>query len=149
MSTLRLRLMHREALQRLDDADLLHRASGPEGGSNSVHLHEVAVKKRASRGHAYEAILGALPTDLRNRLLKIAGERIGPSSLSTDALAILKEWGKNFVSLRYPYERYESLSEVQQAALGPQWLVNGGRLEDATFRYYPGAGAGHRSRAQV
>ncbi len=150
MSTLRFRIMHREALQRLTDAEVLYRASAIDAPSDSVHLlqllglelllklvHEVVLQEKSKHRHAYEKIFQALPTHLQSRLLKLAGERIGPSILSRDAISVLKEWGRNFIALRYPYERYDSLTEEQYAALGKQWLDAGAPIEDATFRYHP------------
>jgi len=52
-------------------------------------------------------------------------------------LAVLAEWGSNFVSHRYPYERYENLTENEYRALGRAWVDNGASLEDAAFRYHP------------
>ena len=150
MSTLHLRLMHREALQRLADAEVLHRASAIDAPSASIHLlqllglelllklvHEVVLQEKSTHSHAYEKIFQALPVHLQNRLLKLAEERIGPSILSRDAIPVLKEWGRNFIDLRYPYERYESLTEEQYAALGKQWVAKGAPMEEASFRYHP------------
>lgn len=142
--------MHREALQRLTDAEVLHRASAIDAPSDSVHLlqllglelllklvHQVVLQEKSKHRHAYEQIFQALPAQLQSRLLKLAGDRIGPSALSRDAISVLKEWGKNFIDLRYPYERYESLTEDQYAALGKQWVEKGGAIEEAIFRYHP------------
>lgn len=150
MITLRLRLMHQEALQRLADADALRRSTRFDVGSDSVYLlqllglelllkllYEVALQKKASHCHAYEKIFKALPNGLQGKLLELIGERIGPSALSRDAVPILKDWGKNFIALRYPYERYQSFTEEQYAALGEQWIAKGSRIEEATFRYHP------------
>lgn len=150
MSTLRLRLMHREALQRLMDAEVLHSASAVDAPSGSVHLlrllglelllklvHEVVLHKKSKHRHAYEEIFQALPPDLQSRLLKLTGERIGPSALSKDPISVLKEWGRNFIDQRYPYERYDSLTEEQYAALGKHWINSGASIENATFRYHP------------
>ena len=111
--------MHRKALQRLTDAEVLHSVNAIDAPSDSVHLlqllglelllklvHEVVLKKKSAHRHAYEKIFQALPVQLQNRLLTLAGKRIGPSSLSRDAISVLKEWGKNFIDLRYLYERY-------------------------------------------
>lgn len=130
--------MHREALQRLTDAEVLHRASAIDAPSDSVHLlqllglelllklvHQVVLQEKSKHRHAYEQIFQALPAQLQSRLLKLAGDRIGPSALSRNAISVLKEWGKNFIDLRYPYERYESLTEDQYAALGKQWVEKG------------------------
>lgn len=145
-----LRLMHREALQRLTDAKVLHRASAIDAPTDSVHLlqllglelllklvHEVVLQEKSKHRHAYEEIFQAFPAHLQSRLLRLAGERIGPSTLSRDAISVLKEWGRNFIDLRYPYERYDSFTEEQYAALGKQWIESGAPIEDATFRYYP------------
>lgn len=145
-----LHLMYREALQRLDDAEVLYGASSINTRSDSVHLlqllglelllkliHEVTVQKKLNHSHAYEKIFQELPDYVQDRLLRVAGERIGPSALSEDAVAVLKEWGQNFIALRYPYERYESLTEEQYRALGEQWVAKGCPSEEATFRYHP------------
>jgi len=150
MNALRLRLMHREALQRLEDAEALCRASRVDTRSNSVHLlqllglelliklvHEVVLQKKSDHRHAYEKIFEALPDHLQSRLLKLASERIGPSGLSKNAESIFKEWGENFIALRYPYERYESLTEEEYVALGEEWVAKGGPIDEATFRYHP------------
>ena len=40
------------------------------------------------------------------------------------------------MALRYPYERYENLTEEQHLSLGDQWVAKGAPLEEATFRYH-------------
>ncbi len=97
----------------------------------------MGLQEKSRHHHAYEKIFQALPAHLQSRLLKLAGERIGPSRLSRDAASVLKEWGRNFIDLRYPYERYESLTEEQYAALGKEWAAKGAPADVATFRYYP------------
>lgn len=129
---------------------MLERASQFDARSDSVHLlqllglelflklvHEVVLQKKPNYGHAYQKIFEALPGPIQGKLLNLVGDRIGPSALSNDASSILKEWGENFIALRYPYERYESLTEEQYAALGEQWVAKGGPIDEATFRYYP------------
>ncbi|SPA02789.1 hypothetical protein CBM2626_B30107 [Cupriavidus taiwanensis] len=43
----------------------------------------------------------------------------------------------NFVSLRYPYERYDKLSESEYHAFGRDWVESGASLEDATSATTP------------
>ena len=148
MSTLRLRLMRQEALQRLEDARVLATAS-TSAFSNSAHLlsllgfelllklvYELAVGSRA-QGHKYQALFAGLPSAVQQSLLNTASERIGPSSLSTVPEKVLSDWSDNFVKLRYPYEKYEGMTEVEYQRLGEEWVARDGPLEDATFRYHP------------
>ena len=142
--------MYREALQRLEDAEVLYRASSVGAPMDSVHFlqllglelllklaYEVALQRKAPSNHKYHEIFQDLPATMKNTLLELAEKRIGPSSLTNDALLVLKEWGKNFIDLRYPYEQYESFSEDEYSELGKKWLENGASIEEATFKYYP------------
>ena len=151
MSVLRLRLMHREGLERLNDAEVLAGASAIRNSSNSAHLlsllglelllklvYEVSLDSRA-HGHKYDEIFLALPPPMQETVLKNARARIGPSALDTDAdvRIVLREWSENFVALRYPYERYEGMTEAQYQRLGAEWIAKDSPLKEATFRYYP------------
>jgi HEPN domain-containing protein len=144
MSNFYLTLMHREALRRLEDAQLL------AGRGDSAHLlsllgmelllklvHEVAVGRKTSHGHKYELIFRDLPDETKNEIIQRAGNRIGPSELNTAAPDILKKWGENFITLRYPYEKYEGLTEEEYHRLGAEWIEAGAPVEKALFRYFP------------
>jgi hypothetical protein len=149
MNELRLRLMHREALQRLRDAETLSEAMALGEQSDSPHLLRLlglelllkvvfeSVLQKPAHGHQYENLFKELPSDLQVRLLSLAGERVGPSALAENHAAVFKEWGQNFVALRYPWERYTALSEEQYIKLGNEWVAKGAPLEEAMFRYYP------------
>lgn len=154
MNELKLRLMLREASQRLEDADLLSNASTTYKSDSAYLLrllglelllkciHELTLGEPPKRtglgkGHSYAAIFMALPDEAQSRILQIAGERIGPSELSNNAVRVLEEWGKNFSALRYPYEKYELLSEQQYREQGERWMRAGAPLDEAVFRYYP------------
>ncbi len=136
--------MHREALRRLDDAKVL------AGRGDSAHLlsllglelllkliHEVTLERKTTHRHKYESIFSDLPTEIQETILKIARTRIGPSVLNSDPLKVLEEWGKNFIGLRYPYEKYEGLTEAEYSRLGEKWVEAGGLLDEAQFRFYP------------
>jgi hypothetical protein len=142
--------MYREAQQRLDDAERLSNAFEIGEHSDSPYLlellglelllkliYEVNSGKPSSHKHEYEKIYNDLPSGIQERLINLAGEWIGPSGLNDRTDEILKEWGKNFIALRYPYEKYKGFSEEQYRKLGTDWLASGGELEKATFRYHP------------
>ena len=152
MSTFRLKLMHAEAAKRLSDAELLIEAD-PLGSRryDSDHLlkllgvelllkfvFEVEVGKEAnSYGHDYPSLFCDLPTQTQDRIIELCGKRVGPSEFSSKNLQILKEWSRNFVALRYPFERYKNMTEEQYRATSARWLQKGAKLESATFRFYP------------
>ncbi len=149
MNNVRLRLMHQEALRRLRDAETLSAAMGLGEESDSPYLLRLlglelllkfvfeSVLRKPGRGHEYEKLFNELPSDLQSRLLLLAGEHVGPSALASNHQLVLQEWGKNFIALRYPWERYDGLSEEQYARVGDEWAANGAPLEGATFRYHP------------
>lgn len=149
MNKLKLRLMHKEALQRLQDAETLSQAMALGERSDSAYLLQLlglelllklvfeSALSKPGRGHEYEKLFSELPRDLQARLLSLAGERVGPSALAEDHESVLKEWGQNFIGLRYPWERYATLSEEQYSTVGDAWVAKGAPLEEATFRYHP------------
>lgn len=149
INKLRLRLMHQQALQRLSDSELLHNASDDGDQFDSQYLlrllgMELLLKvvfektlHEKAHGHRYDKLFKRLPEDLQDRLIRLAGERIGPSGLTDNAQSLFKEWGQNFVALRYPWERYDGLSEDQYATLEEKWIAEGAPLKKATFRYHP------------
>lgn len=152
MDHLRLLLMHREAVRRLSDARLLVEAD-PLGSrrADSDHLLELLglelllkflfefehFRKADEFGHNYKDIFSALRPETQARLISLCGERIGPSAFTQDATNILAEWGRNFVGLRYPFERYKGFSEEKYAAASARWLKKEAKLVSATFKFYP------------
>jgi len=92
---------------------------------------------RAPKHHRYAEIFKLLPDQVGAELLELAGQRIGPSELSTQPIKVLEELGGNFAGLRYPWERYEGLSEKQYDGLGPAWVAAGAPDDQAKFRHYP------------
>ncbi len=149
MNVLKLRLMHQEALQRLQDAETLHKALKHSERTNSPHLLRLlglelllkcvfeSVVGRPGHGHEYQKLFDELPLAIQERLLSLAGERVGPSALAGNHLAILKEWGQNFIALRYPWERYANMSEEQYSKIADDWMERGAPIEEAEFRYHP------------
>jgi hypothetical protein len=147
MGTVRHRLMRRESESRLAAAQLLKDAMD---GSDSAYLLdllafelllkiivEMTTQSAAPPHHSYEKIFGSLPQRTQTEILRLAGERIGPSALTTDYLGVLKELGSNFVKLRYPYEKYSHMSEPEYAEVGAKWIAAGADDATAGFRYHP------------
>ncbi|GBG15805.1 uncharacterized protein NMK_3417 [Novimethylophilus kurashikiensis] len=149
MDKLKLRLMYQEALQRLKDAETLSQVIPLGERTDSAYIlqllglelllkivFETALSKPGV-GHKYEKLFGELPQSLQTRLLASANKRVQHSELAINHERVLEEWGKNFVDLRYPWERYATLSEEQYSSLGEEWVSKGAPLEEATFRYHP------------
>lgn len=137
-------LMHRDALRFLEDAKLL------ANRGDSAHLlvllgfelllklvHEVTLGRKTKHLHKYQLIFSDLPPATQEEILKVARTRIGPSNLNSAPLDIFTDWGKNFIDLRYCYEKYEGLSEEEYLNLGKAWEESGAKPEEATFRYHP------------
>ena len=139
--------MRRESERRLSAAQLL-RASGDE--SDSAYLLEllafelllkltleIATQSKAPNHHHYDAIFCSIPVQTQSEILRIAGGRVGPSSLSSSHVGVLKDLGSNFVKLRYPFEKYSDMTESEYAAAGAKWIASGAANTDADFRYHP------------
>ena len=146
MSIVRHDLMRQEIDKRLRAAQLLRAASDD---SDSAYLLELiafelllklTVKEATqveARGHLYDERFNLLPAQMQSELLRIAGERIGPSELSSNHTGVLKDFGSNFVKLRYPYEKYSHMTVSEYADVGVKWVANGAVTADADYRYHP------------
>lgn len=144
---LQVRLMATEAKQRIASANLLSASAGDHG--DSAHLLELLAlelllkasirihTRESARGHKYQALFRMLPGRTQASLLAVASERVGPDARYAEIGQILAEWGQNFVSLRYPFERYEGMDYAQYVAKGRAWIESGADESVADFRYYP------------
>jgi len=146
--TFQIRLMAREAAKRsADSATLSTTIAG--AGSDSAYLLELLAfelllkatlqinGKRPPTTHAYSRLFALLPSSTQSRLRDTAAARVGPDVDFSNLDRLLDTWGQNFISLRYPYEKYEGLTEEQYRARGEAWLRNGAAEEAADFVYYP------------
>lgn len=139
--------MAAEAKRRIASANLLSASAGDHG--DSAHLLELLALElllkasirihtgAAERGHKYRVLFGMLPKPTQASLLAAASVRVGPDTQYTEIDKILDEWGTNFVSLRYPFERYEGMDHATYAARGRDWIESGALESAADFRYYP------------
>ena len=160
MENLRFRLMHEEALKRLQDAEILEDARLlrelsdfpllDSSSSDSAYLlrllgfelllkliYEFVLGKEAENKHSYEKFFGELPQELQDRLLSLAGASVGPTKLASEHMTVLQELGKNFVGLRYPWVRYANLTEADYSRISAEWYSKGMLDEEATFRFHP------------
>ena len=151
MNTLQLKLMRREGIQRLQDADALSERWDSEGTSNSAYLLrllalELLLKclclasgcdENKVRGHKYGVLFKMLPVPTKDEFLRLAEARVGPSGLTTNLEQVFADLSANFIDLRYPYEKYKGLDERRYIELGDEWVAAGAQLETATFRFHP------------
>ncbi|KXS33129.1 MAG: hypothetical protein AWT59_0686 [Candidatus Gallionella acididurans] len=146
MSTLRHKLMHQESEKRLHAAQLLSAASDDSDSAYLLQLIafelllKIVVEKVTqtnAHSHKYQDLFNSLPLEKQDEILCIAGERIGPSELSSDYAGVLMDLGSNFVKLRYPYEKYSHMIEPDYEKVGAKWIASGANTADADFRYHP------------
>jgi hypothetical protein len=164
MDKLRLRLMHKCAIERLADAELLFESDPQKDRRyDSDYLLKLlglelllkfileieTPKNSRNYSHFYEKLFEDIPQETQTRLQELSGKHVGPSGFVSDPIKILSEWGKNFIALRYPYERYEGMDESRHSTLSTNWLNNGANLEDAKFRFHPEELTGLLYAAQV
>jgi HEPN domain-containing protein len=145
--TLQIRLMSGEATKRLTDAALL--SSSPSSHSNSAYLltliaFELLLKAALrvngltpSRNHSYRELFASLPPGVQRRLRSAAATRMSTAASFSDLDGLLDTWSRNFIGLRYPYEKYEGLTGEQYHARGEAWLAKGAPEAKADFVYRP------------
>ncbi|QCW24442.1 hypothetical protein FE772_00905 [Lysobacter enzymogenes] len=139
--------MIKESEKRLASAELLR---SRQDDSDSAYLLELLafelllklVTEKTTQSiapwhHHYDRIFDSLSRSTQDEILRLAGERIGPSALSSDHLGVLRDLSSNFVGLRYPYEKYSNMSEQEFSAVGANWIASGARTAEADYRYHP------------
>lgn len=90
-----------------------------------------------TQGHRYDVIFKALPAGVPDRIVRAAGEHMTTSADYSDVPRLLATFEKNFVALRYPFEKYDDLTAEEYRELGEEWVERGGLEADATFTYHP------------
>lgn len=88
-------------------------------------------------GHDYASIFSALPDDVRDRIVRAAKERMTPDEDYSDVPGLLTAFGRNFVRLRYAFEKYDDLTDEECRAIGEEWIAAGASEKNADFTYYP------------
>ena len=147
MDVLKIKLMYEEAVGRLNDAEILSKNIHRETDSNyllELLAFEILLKCYAyinighhNFRHYYDELYKALPDDKKSTLINLAKERMSTSANYSNIESLFKNLGNHFIVLRYPYEKYEGMSEQEYLALGIKWAEDGAKIEDANFIYYP------------
>ncbi len=147
MSELRVKLMSREAVKLMADAERLRGDVRSE--SNGAYLLDllaleillkccVAIETgKFERGHDYVHMFLKLQIDTRKALVDAAAVRMGPAADYSDVCWLLALFGCNFIRLRYPYEAYAGMSEAEYFRRGSEWIDRGAVVEEATFDFRP------------
>ncbi len=146
MGIVRHKLMIEESEKRFASAKLLRSAGDSSDSAYLLQLlaFELLLKvvveqstQSIAHGHNYKDLFASLSPQRQAEVLRIAGERIGPSLLTTNQNGVLSDLGSNFVKLRYPYDKYNDLTHQEYVRVGADWVAAGARLEDADYRYHP------------
>ncbi|WP_456281584.1 hypothetical protein M1D55_19270 [Cupriavidus sp. JZ107] len=150
-SLFKVSLMHREAEKRLSDAERLNESLPIGEESDSPYLlrllgfelllkcvYEASLGKDAPSSHDYLKLYRGLPQSVQDRVLALARDRVGHVQLN-DVPGVLADLSTNFVSLRYPYQKYQHLTEREYRAIGSDWITAGAPSHLAAFRYHPEA----------
>jgi len=144
---LQIELMLSEARKRLTDASIL--SSNLESTSDAAYLlqllaFELLLKATVRihtgsvpRNHGYPELFASLPQEIRTRVVTVAASRLATQGDLSDLDGLLGTWGQNFVQLRYPFERYEGMTEDEYIAHGERWFERGALDAEADFTYYP------------
>jgi hypothetical protein len=147
MTSLRETLMIRESMERLGAAEVLRSGGDTSDSGYLLRLlaFELLLKVLVERDtankapgiHFYDQLFDRLSPESQTQLLAGAANWIGPSDLTTNHRLVLSQLGRNFVALRYPYDKYDGMSADEYAAVGNDWIKQGAPVEHATFRYFP------------
>lgn len=139
--------MATEASKRLHDASILSSTAGLH--SDSAYLLELLAFElllkatvriyghKPPRNHSYCQLFDNLPPEVRDRVRQVSAARMSTAANYSDVHLLLETWSKNFVDLRYPYERYKGMTEDEYHARGKEWLARGAPEAEAEFRYNP------------
>jgi hypothetical protein len=139
--------MCREAESRNKDADLLE--SNISTASDSGYLLRLlafelslkcvlvinGIEPRSS--HDYCSLMGKMPEEICDKVFKVAVERMAGHADYSDRTKLLKKYEENFIALRYPYEKYENMTEEEYLQYGNLWVEIGSPVEEGEFIYYP------------
>ncbi len=147
MDALRLKLMHREAVNRLHDAGILSKNLFRASDSNyllellafELLLKAVALihTHRFDENHNYQQLFESLPPSVRDHLRARATHWSQKEFDKPKLQKLLNLYRNNFVRLRYPFEAYKKMTESEYLEYGNLWVELGAPIEEAEFHYYP------------
>jgi hypothetical protein len=148
MSELQIKLMHREALKRLHDAERLDTDMVSSVLSDSGYLldllaFELLLKAvtlihatRYKQNHNYEQLFESLPVITKNRIISRGTHWSDQNFCWPHLQKLLMLYSNNFIKMRYPFECYKNMDESEYINYGKLWVELGAPLEEAEFQYY-------------
>lgn len=147
MDALRIKLMHREAVNRLSDASILSTDISRASDSNyllELLAFEILLKavslihtQRFDGNHNYQQLFESLPLQVRDQIKTRAANWSQKTFEKPSLQKLLNVYKNNFVRLRYPFEAYEQMTESEYIEYGNLWVELGAPIEEAEFQYYP------------
>lgn len=147
MDALRIKLMHREAVNRQHDAAILSKNLSRASDSNyllellafEILLKAVALihTQRFDENHNYQQLFESLPSAIRVHLRARATHWSQKAFNKPKLQKLLNLYRSNFVRLRYPFEAYNKMTESEYLEYGNLWVELGAPIEEAEFQYYP------------
>lgn len=144
MKKLKIKLMYTEAKNRLNDAEIL--GSSLKTKSDSQYLLELlafemllkAVAfihcKDYKRGHCYAELYKNLPIGVQKNIIERARLWAEVSLTQEKMIELLEKYEKNFIGHRYPFEKYEKMTEKDFIEYGDLWVELGALEEEAEFQ---------------
>ena len=141
------RRMYSEALDRLDDADLLSQSLKKQSDSAAllrILAFEVLLKcaihltgQVPARHHTYTKLWRALPSSIQKEIMGVASNRMPGHSDLSQLDELLKWYQFIFERARYHYELYQSYSADEYRELGELWEELGAPTHEAVVQYHP------------
>lgn len=147
MDTLQIKLMYKEAIGRLHDAEILSKNINRESDSDyllQLLTFELLLKAvalihtgRFKEDHNFQQLFESLPGSVRDQLMARATHWSEKSLTKRELQELLVLYSNNFVRLRYPFESYKKMNESEYLDYGKLWVELGAPVEEAEFQYYP------------
>lgn len=138
------RMRTEAAIRMADSADLSSRAARQSDSAYLLELLAFEILLKAlyrihvgdpGSNHKYDELYENIPVTVRGQV-EAAARHARPTGAYVELTDLLKCLGRNFVALRYPYEKYFEMSEAEYLARGDEWIARGALSEEADYVYY-------------
>lgn len=139
--------MYRDAIDRLNDADLLSQSFKTQSDSDAllrILAFEVLLKcaihltgQEPAHHHTYTRLWRALPTSAQKEVLDVASNRMPGHSDLSRLDELLKWYQFIFEKARYHYELYRHYSSDEYRELARLWDELGAPTHEAVVQYHP------------
>jgi|GEM_PF-25892 NAD(P)H dehydrogenase (quinone) len=147
MDNLQIKLLHKEAMDRLHDAELLHKNINQKTDSGyllELLAFELLLKTvslinvgKYCRNHNYQQLYEFLPQKIRKRILDRMKYWSEIKLTNNQLQKLLVLYKNNFSRLRYPFEAYHNMNECEYKEYGDLWTAMGASVDEAEFQYHP------------